>query len=159
MVNCFKRRDEHWKKEMAHIKTTSTPVSLHPLSHSLSDAGHLPSAISTPAAPKPPINLEFPTFGQHHETCDVLEFIEKCENFLSLRPLTDVELQATINVVLTGSARSWWAAEKLNIQNWDEFKHSFMSALLSTDYLAEFYRRPAQGYGSSPKPEYPRLCL
>ncbi len=137
MVNCFKRRDEHWKKEMARIKVTSTPVSPHPLSHSISDAGYLPSAISTPAVPKPPINLEFPTFGEHCETCDVLEFIEKCENFLSLRPLTDVELLATINAVLTGPARSWWVAEKLNILNWDEFKHSLMSAFLSTDYLAE----------------------
>lgn len=134
MVNCFKRRDEHWKKEMARIKTTSTPVSPHPLSHSFSDAGHLPSAISTPAAPKPPINLEFPTFRQHRETCNVLEFIEKCENFLSLRALTDVELLATINAVLTGSARSWWAAEKLNIHNWDEFKDSYV--------CFPFYRLP-----------------
>ncbi len=31
MVNCFKRRDEHWKNEMARIKTTSTPVSPYPL--------------------------------------------------------------------------------------------------------------------------------
>ncbi len=137
MVNCFKPWDEHWKNEMARIKTTSTPVSPHPLSHSFSDAGHLASAISTPAAPKPPIKLDFPTFGQHRETCDVLEFIEECENFLSLRALTDVELLATINAVLTGPVRSWWAAEKLNIHNWDEFKHSFMSAFLSTDYLAE----------------------
>ncbi|KAL1251055.1 hypothetical protein QQF64_018851 [Cirrhinus molitorella] len=47
MVNCLKRRDEHWKKEMAHMKTTSTPVSLRPLSHSLSDAGHPLSATSS----------------------------------------------------------------------------------------------------------------
>ncbi len=39
--------------------------------------------------------------------------------------------------MLTGPARSWWAAEKLNIQNWDDFTHSFISAFLSTDYELE----------------------
>ncbi|RXN23822.1 Transposon Ty3-I Gag-Pol [Labeo rohita] len=165
MVNCFKRRDEHLKKEMARMKTTSTPVSLHPLSHSLSDAGHYPFTVSSLAAPKPPINLEFPTFGQPRETCDVLEFIEKCENFLSLRPLTDVELLATINAVLTGAARSWWAAEKLKIHNWDEFKQSFMSAFLSTDYLVELedkLKAMIQGPNQSIRDfayDYRALCL
>lgn len=60
-----------------------------------------------------------------------------CENFLSLRPLMDVELLAAINAVLTGPPRSLWAAEKLKMHNWDEFKHYFLTPFLSTDYLAE----------------------
>lgn len=164
-VNCLKRRDEHWKKEMSRVKTTSTPVSPRPFSHSFSDPGHFPSAIPSPSTPKPPINLEFPTFGQNRETCDVLDFIEKCENFLSLRPLTNVELLATINAVLTGPARSWWAAEKLKIRNWDEFKHSFMSAFLSTDYLTELedqLKTMIQGPNQSIRDfayDYRALCL
>lgn len=37
MVNCLKRHDEHWKKEMSRVKTTSTPLSPRPFSHSFSD--------------------------------------------------------------------------------------------------------------------------
>lgn len=112
-----------------------------------------------------PINLEFPTFCQNCETCDVLEFIEKCENFLSLRPLTDLELLATINAVLTGPARSWWAAGKLKICNWDEYKHSFMSAFLSADYLTELedqLKAMIQGPNQSIRDfayDYRALCL
>lgn len=113
MVNCLKRRDEHWKKERSQVKTTSTPVSPRPFYHSFSDPGCLPSAIPSPTTPKPPINLEFSTFGQNR---DVLEFIEKCENFLSLRQLKDVELLATVNAVLTGPARSWWAEDSSRIR-------------------------------------------
>ena len=86
---------------------------------------------------KPPVRLDFPTFGESRDTPAVLSFIEQCENFLSLRPLSDAELIATLSTVLKQSAKSWWMAEKTKIHNWTEFKHSFLSAFLPTDYLTE----------------------
>lgn len=86
---------------------------------------------------KPPVRLDFPTFGESCNTPDVLAFVEQVENFLSLRPLTDAELLTTLSTVLKKSAKSWWMAEKVKIHNWSEFKRSFLTAFLPTDYLTE----------------------
>ncbi|XP_047670887.1 uncharacterized protein LOC125141425 [Tachysurus fulvidraco] len=86
---------------------------------------------------RPPIRLEFPTFGDACETADVLNFIEQCENYLDIRPLPSVELIGTLSTVLRGSALSWWKAEKTKVTDWQSFKEAFMAAFLPDDYLTE----------------------
>ena len=90
---------------------------------------------------KPPVKMDFPKFGERSEDADVINYIEKCENFLALRPLSDVELMATFCTVLGGSARSWWTVEKNKIHTWAEFKTAFLAAFLRTDYLTEIEER------------------
>ncbi len=86
---------------------------------------------------RPPIRLEFPSFGDSSETTEVLNFIEQCENFLEIRPLPSVELIGTLSTVLKGPALSWWKAEKAKVTDWQSFKRAFMAAFLSDDYLSE----------------------
>ncbi|XP_076143536.1 uncharacterized protein LOC143125720 [Alosa pseudoharengus] len=57
-------------------------------------------------------------------------FIDQCENFFTLRPLSDVELIGTINSVLKGPAWSWWLAARDKITNWVQFKSAFLEAFL-----------------------------
>ena len=69
------------------------------------------------ATAKPPVRMEFPKFGVSRGSTDVTDFIEQCENFLSLRPLSDTKLLGTLNTVLKGPARSWWLAARSKIAN------------------------------------------
>ncbi|KAL0146751.1 hypothetical protein M9458_058091 [Cirrhinus mrigala] len=100
----------------------------------------LPSSVmasSSSFCARPPIRLEFPSFGDSCETAEVLNFIEQCENFLEIRPLPSLELIGTLSTVLKGPAQSWWKAEKAKVTDWQSFKKAFMSAFLSYDYLSE----------------------
>ncbi|XP_053337558.1 activity-regulated cytoskeleton-associated protein-like [Clarias gariepinus] len=86
---------------------------------------------------RPPIRLEFPSFGDASETADVLNFIEQCENYLEIRPLPSPELIGTLSTVLRGPALSWWKAEKGKVKDWNSFKQPFLAAFLLDDYLTE----------------------
>uniref|UniRef100_A0AAV2ITY3 Retrotransposon gag domain-containing protein n=1 Tax=Knipowitschia caucasica TaxID=637954 RepID=A0AAV2ITY3_KNICA len=89
------------------------------------------------AAARPPIRMEFPQFGESRNSSDVTDFVEQCENFLTLRPLSDIELIGTLNTVLKGPARSWWLAARSKICNWTDFRKSFLEAFLPMDYQAK----------------------
>lgn len=136
VIDCLQRRDEKWRKEVDLIRKTSTPINRFFGAATL-DSERMHSTMPIASYPKPPIHLEFPSFGETRETSDVVEFVERCENFLTLRHLSDTELVATLNAVLSGPARSWWLAERNKIHNWDEFKRAFLGAFLPTDYLTE----------------------
>lgn len=135
VVECLQRRDDQWKREVARLRASIpvTRTSFFPSTPMDTESPSLHHSSYT----KPPIKLEFPTFGDARETRDVLEYVEKCENFLSYRPMSDPELIAILNTVLTGPARSWWAAEKTKVHNWAGFKRAFLAAFLSSDYLME----------------------
>ncbi len=94
------------------------------------------------------INLTFPTFGRPTDDADPLLYLNKCQDFLALHPLTDTDLLATFRTVLHGTARDWWEVSCSNITTWKEFEAAFLSAFLSEDYedeLAERVRTRVQG--------------
>ncbi|XP_077053567.1 uncharacterized protein LOC143704722 [Siphateles boraxobius] len=146
VVDCLKRRDKQWGEELEKTRNKSrsswrpasfsTPAVLSSANRHMSERDvTLPS--SGAAMAKPPIRMEFPQFGESRGSTDVTDFIEQCENFLTLRPLSDIELIGTLNAVLKGPARSWWLAARGNVANWEEFKRAFLEAFLPTDYQTE----------------------
>lgn len=99
-----------------------------------------------------PIKLDFPTFGRKGDDPDPLTYIEKCQDYLVLNPLSNEELTATLRNVLHGTARDWWNVARFSISTWVEFQTSFLSAFLSEDYvdeLAERIRNRVQGENES----------
>lgn len=69
-------RDEEWKKEVTRLKsrTPTSRSSFFPTTPT--DIEAPPSILPAPYS-KPPINLEFPIFGEMRETRDILEFTQK----------------------------------------------------------------------------------
>lgn len=143
IVECLQRRDRRWTEELKTMSrrssrrqwapsAVSTPVDPFPSTESAVAALGLQTA-----RPKPPIRMDFPKFGESTGTKDVTDFVEQCENFLSLRPLSDLELMGTLGTVLKGPAHSWWRATKQKIKNWEEFKAAFLEAFLTSDYQSE----------------------
>lgn len=131
IVNCFLRRDKKWEAQLNKMKSCSIRHST-PQTHSAFDQ----SSVSN-VARRLPVKVDFPRFKDSRDTSDVLNFIEKCENFLTLRPMTDGELTGTLGTVLEGPAHSWWMAERKKISNWAEFRKAFLGAFLSGDYQTE----------------------
>lgn len=72
------------------------------------------------SAHNPLVKDEFPYFSNYSEE-DPLAFIEQCEEYFAVCPLTDEEMIAY-------TANAWWSAEK-NPQL-QQFKESFLQAFL-----------------------------
>lgn len=109
IVDCLLRRDDMWKKQLDRLRPTSTPIEQRNKAGPTEVSPKVPLAPFSPpgASPyfsKPPVHLEFPTFGTACKSSDVLNFIEQCENFLDLRPLSNHELLGTLSTVLKGPA-------------------------------------------------------
>lgn len=101
---------------------------------------------------KQPIKIQFPCFGRLEDCDDPLIFLEKCYDFMTLHPLSDEELIATLRNVLHGTARDWWDVARLETPTWQEFESKFLAAFLSEDYedeLAERVRTRVQQEGES----------
>lgn len=60
--------------------------------------------------------------------------LERVEEYVNLRPLPDKELVALLAVVLKGTAKDWWRAEKKNIGTWKSFEERFLFAFLNEDF-------------------------
>ncbi len=145
VVACLARRDMQWEDKLKKA-TKPQRLSWGPIGFStpalVPAIPHTPEADATitplhTATPKPPIRMEFPQFGESRSSSAVTDFIEQCENFLTLCPLSDLEFTGTLNAVLKGPAWSWWIAARSRITNWDEFKSAFLEAFLPFDYPSE----------------------
>ncbi len=73
-----------------------------------------------------PIKLDFPTFGIKEDDPDPLMYIEKCQDYLVLNPLSNEELTGTLRNVLHGTARDCWEVARFSIYTWVEFQTSFL---------------------------------
>ncbi|KAL0159071.1 hypothetical protein M9458_047147, partial [Cirrhinus mrigala] len=110
VTDCFQRREAKWENQIKKLRLTSTP-SLSRL-HAFTPVNSI-SSVSTPLVPVPalrgkyvvllpPIRPEFPTFGDSCEISDVLNVIERCENYLDVRPLPSGELIGTLSTLVEG---------------------------------------------------------
>lgn len=90
---------------------------------------------------KKPINRQFPAFGTINDTADPLQYLERCEDFLALNPLTDVELNATLRKMLHGIVRDWWDVGRHKIHTWKKFHEQFCVAFQLEDYEDELAER------------------
>jgi len=114
----------------------STPVG-HPLTRS--DYHGRPLQISTlpdnfnDVFYRPPVKPEFPQF----DSDDPFSFVERCEEYFAIRPLSDSEILASLTSVLKGTAKDWWLAEKRHVITWEQFKQEFLHDFLRDDYEAE----------------------
>ncbi|XP_026118435.1 uncharacterized protein LOC113097414 isoform X1 [Carassius auratus] len=123
----------------------STPISL-----SAPPSPEVPTTTSSTAtaAKSDHLRLTFPTFGRPSDDADPLNYLTRCQDFLALHPLSDVDLLATFRTVLHGTARDWWEVARSSTFSWTEFEAAFLSAFLSEDYedeLAERVRTRTQG--------------
>ncbi|KAL0148878.1 hypothetical protein M9458_055887 [Cirrhinus mrigala] len=146
MVDCLKRRDKQIDQRIQDLKPlSSTHFSIKRSSHhktaqtvdsQIQDPHASQQYLSLPAIPatyNPPVKLKFPSFI-NASLDDPVVFIERVEEYLNLRPLSNKELLASLSVALKGTAKDWWSAERKNIDAWKAFKEKFLFAFLNEDF-------------------------
>ncbi len=120
VMDCLKRRD-----------ATSTPAR-----HSTP----LPEIYSRSIQFKSPIKLDFPKFSSLDGE-DPIAYLEKCEEYLAIQPLSNAEILSMLPSVLTHTAKDWWIAEKARVKSWTQFKTVFLQSFLPEDHEVEAERR------------------
>lgn len=91
---------------------------------------------SVPIAKSDHLRLTFPTFGKPHEDPDPLNYLTRCQDFLALHPLSDVDLLATFHTVLYGTARDWWEVARTSLVTWTSSLH-FFPKIMRTSWQKE----------------------
>ncbi len=132
MKDCMSRRDVQLK-------------SLIQSSHTVTSTPHFSPLIPTdsPTYPrhfKTPFKLEFPRFESLEEE-DPISYLEKCDEYLAVQPLSDAEILSMLPSVLTHTAKDWWIAEKKRVRTWSQFKKAFLQSFLPDDHEVEVERR------------------
>lgn len=178
MVDCLKRRDQQLEKKFQALRLpSSTPMvpKTNPSGNdnltSLSNMTYKPRSNSvqnqsnqSTSPYNPPVKLDFPSFSSTLEDDPVL-FIERCEEYFAVRPLTDEEILAALSAVLKGTAKDWWRAERRYVIDWKQFKERFLQSFLSEDYkevVARKLQERKQGAQESFRDfafQYRALCL
>lgn len=136
MVDCLKRRDVQIEQKFKSLTpVVSTPK--QPLTGALfpSPTGDRTYDVHATHAVQynPPVKIDFPNFSNDQDE-DPVMFIERCEEYFAVRPLSDNEILASLTAVLKGTAKDWWLAEKGNVTSWSQFKRVFLHSFLSEDY-------------------------
>ncbi len=141
MVDCLKRRDKQLEQQFKAIKPImSTPVhSKTTTSHKISQTPSMITSIPqdttrqvtylSSASHPPSVKMDLPTFSNLNSE-DPIEFIDRFEEYIELRPLLHEELLAAVSVSLKGTAKSWWRS----IRDWDSFKEKFLFSFLNEDH-------------------------
>lgn len=134
MMDCMERRDNHLKSSLCPIPgATSTPTTTL-----IPDAQLIPMQHQLPY--RMAIKIEFPKFGSIGAE-DPIAYLEKCAEYLAVRPMSDAEILATLPSVLTHTAKDWWVAEKAQVKTWGQFKTAFLRSFLPDDHEVEAERR------------------
>lgn len=146
VVDCLKRRDiqldQKFKSLMSNMSTPKQPHLSSSLPTSVKNVRDqtfdlkLTSPITVHELSmqyNPPVKIDFPDFSNTQNE-DPVEFIERCEEYFAVRPLSDPEILAALTTVLKGTAKDWWMAERRHVRNWKQFKETFLLSFLSEDY-------------------------
>lgn len=73
---------------------------------------------------------------------DPVDYLEKFNEYLTVWPMSDNEILASLPSVLTHTAKDWWVAVKAQVKLWNQFKtFFFLQSFLSDDHEAEAERR------------------
>ncbi|KAG1945241.1 thy-1 membrane glycoprotein [Pimephales promelas] len=155
-IDCLKRRDSQLRSLIQSSEgATSTPNFNHTgVTHSSFRPMHCQT----------PVKLEFPKFGSLDGE-DPITYLERCDEYLAMQPLNDVEILSMLPSVLTYTAKDWWLAEKKKVKTWAQFKSAFLQSFLSEDHEVEVERRireRKQGVDESIRTfayQYRALCL
>lgn len=120
VIDCLKRRDVQLENKLkAMVPLTSTPVSSRSsavMSKTQDQTYDVPQHLVTfpgnsSSAYNPPVKLDFPCFGDGQDE-DPIVFIERCEEYFAVCPLSDCEIVAALTSVLKGTAKDWWQARE-----------------------------------------------
>lgn len=121
-----------------------------------SNTGDLVSQLSAPSnltcGRVLPIKMIFPSFGGVHDENDPLVYLERCKDFLALRPMSNSEILATMRSVLHASARDWWVTVRFKVGTWESFQQAFLAVFLPEvyqDVLEDQVRNRLQGANES----------
>ncbi len=143
MVDCLKRRDRQLEHKFQSMRPpSSTPVTpshkslvnVHRAkSNNLTYIEQSTQSNQSSIQYNPPVKLEFPSFTNSQED-DPVVFVEQCEEYFAVRPLSEEEILASLTAVLKGTAKDWWVAERRKVSNWKQFKERFLSSFLSEDH-------------------------
>ncbi|XP_057205890.1 uncharacterized protein LOC130564036 [Triplophysa rosa] len=178
MLGCLKRRDQQLEQKLQEFKLFSSTPKISKIDPLVSDSAtppsnmtynrptsHIHNQTNQSAIPyNPPVKLDFPSFSNNLED-DPVSFIERCEEYLTVRPLTDDEILASLSAVLKGTAKDWWMAERRSVTKWKQFKERFLHSFLSKDYrevVARKLMERKQGAKESFRDfafQYRALCL
>lgn len=117
------------RKIVERVDVAPTPSQVYLGSTISSNTGDLVSQVSVPSnvtcGRVLPIKMIFPSFGGVHDENDPLVYLERCKDFLALRPMSNREILATMRSVLHASARDWWETVRFKVDTWESFQQAF----------------------------------
>lgn len=99
----------------SHIGTMATKSRGHDCSPEVAPIEKSVSSRNLSYKGKLPIKLIFPNFGRPED--DPTLYLEKCQDFLTLKPMSNEEILATLRSVLNGTAKDWWETVRNQVKN------------------------------------------
>lgn len=125
VMDCLRRRGKQLKAKVLpspYAMSTPTVTSASPF-----DTGQRSIHFSAP------IKIEFPKFSSQ-EGEDPIAYLEKCDEYLAIHPLSSTEILSMLPSVLIHTAKDWWIAERTRVKTWAQFKTLFLRSFLPDDH-------------------------